>query len=42
MVSTSTAAIASKNEERKIMSMVGGLKRVTFLFLPYCNGSSVV
>ncbi len=32
MVSTSTVALASKNEERKIMSMVGGLERVTFRF----------
>lgn len=30
MVSTSTVALAFRNEERKIMSMVGGLKQVTF------------
>ena len=32
MVSTSTVALASNNEERKIMSMVGGLERVTYRF----------
>ena len=32
MVSTSMVALALKNEERKIMSMVGRLERVTFCF----------
>ena len=32
MASTSTVALASNNEERKIMSMIGGLERVTYRF----------
>ena len=32
MVSTSTIVLASKNEERLIMSIVGGLERVAFRF----------
>ena len=39
MVSTFTVALASKNEERKIMNIVGGLERVIFFILPYCKGS---
>ena len=32
MMFASTVALASKNEEKKIMSIVGGLERVTFRF----------
>ena len=32
MISTFTVTLAPKNEERKIISMVGGLERVIFLF----------